>query len=415
MKARSKRARQLHLEVMARRQVILKRLEGLRLDQEGFHGDRRHLDLLFDALERDPTVVRPNRMLWNRWRRDHPRIKPNLRGANLRGLELGHMDFRAARLSRSDLSECGMWDARLMKADLRHANLQQAELNYATLDGAHLDHARLVQANLTLISAVGTSLRGADLSYVDLSGANLSGADLTQAHVSGVNAWSVTVDQNTRQRDMLIDVWVDPLEDLVDTENEAIEEIAVRTDHIEAAQLLHLLSSRQKMRAVIEALTGRVVLLLGNFGRTRKSLLLQVRKKLADLGYAPIVFDFPRPTERDLIETVSLIASMSRFVIADLTRPQSTPLEAMLIAPNVMIPFAPIIREGETPFAMFGALQAKYDWILDTWRYRDAKHLIRTLEGNVIDKCEAKVRALVRRRRRADPAMTSPVRRRVRA
>ena len=302
-----------------------------------------------------------------------------------------------------------MWDATLTNADLRHANLQEAELNYATLDGARLDRARLVQTNLTLVSAVGTSFRRADLSYADLGGANLSGADLTRAHGSGVNVWSVTVDENTRQKDMLIDVWVDPLEDLVDTENWAIEEIAVRTDHIEAAQLLHLLSSRQKMRTVIEALTGRVVLLLGNFGRTRKSLLLQVRKKLADLGYAPIVFDFPRPSERDLIETVSLIASMSRFVIADLTRPRSTPLEAMLIAPNVMIPFAPIIREGETPFAMFGALQAKYDWILDTWRYRDARHLMRTLEPK--SSCPARRRSAhsCKGARAGDPVVGSPV------
>jgi hypothetical protein len=389
--------------VTARREIFLDPLARLRRNRRGFRGNREHREILFDAIERDP-------MLWNKWRRDHPRVVPDLRHVDLRGLELHEMDFRSARLFEANLSECRMWSAIFTEADLRHANLQKTELNYAHLEGAHLDYARLVQSNLTMVSAEGAHFRHADLSYADLGGARLCGADLTEAHVSGVNAWNVEVDEYTRQTDMLIDVWVDPLLDLGDVDNSAIEQIAVRTDHIEAAQLLHLLSSRSKMRTVIQALTGRVVLLLGNFGRNRKSILLQVRVKLAELGYAPILFDFPRPDERDLIETVSLVAGMSRFVIADLTRPHSTPLEAMLIAPNVMIPFAPIIRYGETPFAMFGALQAKYDWILETWSYRDAEHLMRTLKRNVIDPCEQMSRKLVRRQRRADPPPATPAR-----
>jgi len=38
---------------------------------------------------------------------------------------------------------------------------------------------------------------------------------------------------------------------------------------------------------------------------------------------------------------------------------------------------ASIIRQRERPFSMFRSLQAKYDWVLPTWTYRDQGDLIR--------------------------------------
>jgi hypothetical protein len=319
----------------------------------------------------------------------------------LDGLDLNGFDLRWTRLVGAKLRNVKSWNIQLAGADLSRAKLDQADLSYGHLDGAKFNHARMVQTNLTMVSAQRASFREADLSYANLGGADLRGADLSLAHVSGVNAWRIEIDGSTRQKDMKVDVWVDPLEDLVDDQNWAIEEIAIKTDHLEAAHLMYLVSSRQKMRTIIDALTRKVVLVLGSFGPRRRSVLLALREHLAQMSYAPIVFDFPRPEQRDLIETVALLANMSRFVIADLTRPRSTPLEAMLIAPQVMVPFAPIIREGESPFAMFAALQAKYDWILDTTRYKDSRHLLRVL-GTIVTSCERKADQLVRRRRRAE-------------
>ncbi len=248
--------------------------------------------------------------------------------------------------------------------------------------------------------AEGASFRHADLAHANLSGVRLQAADLTGARVSGASVWEIGTDATTRQRDLIVDQWIDPIEHLVDYPRVAAEDIVVRADDIEAVHLLYLVSTRGKLKTVIDAMTERVVLLLGNFGSHRKAVLNSVRHKLADMGYAPVVFDFAAPVNRDFIETIALIAGLSRFVIADLTRPRSTPLEALAIAPHLMVPFASIIREGERPFSTFRAWQAKYQWVLPTWSYRNRGQLIRRLKADVVGPCE-RMRVRLRRRRRA--------------
>jgi hypothetical protein len=248
------------------------------------------------------------------------------------------------------------------------------------------------------------------ISHAILNGALLRGADLTGARVAGISAWGIQTNAGTRQQDLIVDEWGDPLEDIVDDTGAAIENIIVRVDHIEAAHLLYLVRSKEKLKTVIDAMTARVVLLLGNFGAGRKRILNLVQHKLADFGYAPVVFDFAAPVDRDLIETVALLAGLSRFVIADLTRPKSTPLESLLIAPQLMVPFASIIHHPERPFSMFRSLQAKYDWVLPTSIYRNEMHLIRQLKTMVIDRCE-RMRVKLTKRRQAAGTATRLLRR----
>jgi uncharacterized protein YjbI with pentapeptide repeats len=368
-------------------------LAELQAEQQTFRGNRSHLQRLLDALRSGAPTA------WNEWRRGHPTLRPDLRGANLQGAALSDFNLASARLAGARLTGVRAWQAHLAKADLRQAHLDMAELNYSDVRGANFDLSRLVAANLTLVNAQGASFLAANLSHAVLNGARLQGADLTGARVAGTSAWGIQTDARTRQNNLVVDAWVDPLEDVVDDTDAAIRNIIVHVDHIEAAHLLYLISTRGKFKTVVDALTTRVVLLLGNFASRRKAVLNAVRHKLADLGYAPVVFDFAAPVDRDLIETVALIAGLSRFVIADLTRPRSTPLESMLIAPQLMIPFASIIREGERPFSMFRALQAKYDWILPTWVYRSQSHLVSQLKTRIVDPCERVRLELTRRRK----------------
>jgi hypothetical protein len=78
------------------------------------------------------------------------------------------------------------------------------------------------------------------------------------------------------------------------------------------------------------------------------------------------------------------LAGMCLFIIADITNPKSSPLELQAAVPNYMVPFVPIIQEGEEPFAMFKNLQGKFDWVLDLLTYDSTLHLISGLEEAVI-------------------------------
>jgi len=99
----------------------------------------------------------------------------------------------------------------------------------------------------------------------------------------------------------------------------------------------------------------------------------------------PIVFDFERPTDKDFTETIKTLASISYFVIADVTNPKSSPLELQATVPDYQIPFVPIIQEGEKPFSMMADLQTKYPWILKTRTYDSIETLMKTLKPRIID------------------------------
>jgi hypothetical protein len=135
---------------------------------------------------------------------------------------------------------------------------------------------------------------------------------------------------------------------------------------------------------VINTIGQRGVLILGRFSEERKIVLDVLREKLRKLNFLPIVFDFERSTERDFTETIITLAGLSCFIIADITNPKSSPLELQATVPNYMIPFVPIIQEGEQPFSMFRDLKGKYDWILDILEYDTPTNLIKGLERAVV-------------------------------
>jgi hypothetical protein len=118
-------------------------------------------------------------------------------------------------------------------------------------------------------------------------------------------------------------------------------------------------------------------------------------------GFLPIVFDFERPKDRDFTETIMTLAGMSCFVIADITNPKAVPLELQAAVPDYMIPFVPILQDGEAAFSMFSNLQSKYDWVLDELRYDSCDSLIKVLDKAVIYPALEKHRELELRKAQA--------------
>ncbi len=129
---------------------------------------------------------------WNAWREQNPDIKPDLReadlsGVNLVGTNLSHTDLEKANLSSADLIETNLSSAYLSRADLSGANLSSANLSHTDLEKANLSGANLNRANLLDANLVGGILIHADLSHADLIETNLSSGNLSRADLSGVN------------------------------------------------------------------------------------------------------------------------------------------------------------------------------------------------------------------------------------
>jgi uncharacterized protein YjbI with pentapeptide repeats len=376
---------------------------------------------------------------WNTWRGENPSVVPDLSGANLSGANLSGANLNGAYLTQAHLYGANLIAANLIAANLTDANLNQANLSRADLSGAHLngtDHfkadlgganlsganlsrAFLPRANLSGAQLTGGALGGADFYAANLSGANLSGANLIEANLSwanlsradlsgGVLVSAILVDTDLTGADLTgcriygVSAWGLKLEETTKQQNLVItpeNEPTVTVDNIEVAQFVYLMLHNEKIRDVIDTIGKKGVLLLGRFTEGRMVVLERLREKLRDLGFVPMVFNFDKPETKDFTETVRLLCNLSHFVIVDITNPRSAPLELQATVPDYMIPFAPILQEGEEPFAMFVDLQNKYDWVLrPVIRYPSVDRLIEVLKDKIVRPAEKKFNKLVARR-----------------
>jgi hypothetical protein len=314
---------------------------------------------------------------WNGWRSKNRNIHPDLSGANLSGAHLETADLFQANLSGANLSKAKLTrmsglqvnfsganlsgamldEAFLVQANLAGANLSRTNLFRADLGDANLQDATLAWSSLMSARQSGADLRGATLrpavlSFTDLTGANLNGVDLSEddlersllietdvrgasldgCRVYGTSVWNVKTNQDTKQRSLIIT---------------AMNEPEVSVDIIEVAQFVYLLLNNAKIRDVIDTIGEKGVLLLGRF--TEGRMQERLRDKLRDLGFVPMVFNFEKPETKGFAETVRLLCNLSHFVIVDITNPRSAPLELQATVPNYMVPFVPILQDGEEP------------------------------------------------------------------
>jgi hypothetical protein len=63
-----------------------------------------------------------------------------------------------------------------------------------------------------------------------------------------------------------------------------------------------------------------------------------------------------------------------------------------------MVPFVPILEEGQSSFAIFVDLQIQYDWVLDVIVYPSADRLVEVLEDVIVRPAEAMFNKLLERR-----------------
>lgn len=296
--------------------------------------------------------------------------KANLTGADLTGAFLANADLSEAHLKRANLT-----DAHLKRANLTEADLTEAVLVRAGLAGANLIKANLTEAHLRRADLAGADLTGAFLLDAVFVGTNLKGANLTGCYVYGISAWNVKL-EGAIQSNLLITPRDEP---------------AIQVDNLEVAQFVYLLLNNERIRHVFDTITSKVVLILGRFTPERKVVLDAIRDELRKRHYSPVLFDFEKPSSRDLTETVSTLAHMARFVIADITDAKSIPQELMAIVPNLpSVPVQPLLLSSQREYGMFEHFK-QYPWVLEPVLYENQQALLAELESKVIDPAEAKV------------------------
>lgn len=333
---------------------------------------------------------------WNDLRQQYPHIEVNLRrgalvGANLAGADIDGVDLHDAKLVLADLDGVHMSEANLKGAVLAGASLRGADLSItnftgAVLEGANLSDADLTGANLTntnltkanlgyarlnLADCIGTNFTNADLSFGSIVGAKFKEANLDSCVIYGISAWDVIL-ENTTQKNLRI---VNPMS-------------TITVDNIKIAQFIYLLLSNPEIRDVLDTVSTKIVLILGRFTDDRKPVLDTIRNELRMRNYVPVLFDFSIPNNRDITETVSTLAHLARFVIADITDAKSIPQELMAIVPNLpSVPIQPLLLSSTKEYGMFEHFK-RYPWVLSTFEYDNIDHLVKTIEENIIRPAE---------------------------
>ncbi len=381
----------------------------------GFEAERRgrplrlgnHLEVLMQGID-----------VWNKWREQHPEIQPDLSNVNL-------TEFSKANLSNTNLSNTNLCKTMLAFTDLSRANLQGADITESILlranfDGANLDRtcfsfsnlrgasltnaihinrAIINGANLSEADLTNCNLSGANFSECNLSKANLSSADLTGANLSRANLVGTNFREATLTECRIYGISAWDIELTGASQNSLIitpkDQPTITVDNLKIAQFIYLLLNNQEIRDVIDTIAKKAVLILGRFTPERKAILDALRDELRRRGYLPILFDFKKPSSRNLTETVSTLAHLSRFIIADLTDPRSIPNELRAIIPILRVPVQPLLNTLEEPYGMFEDFQ-DYPWVLPTYRYTDLDSLLASLQGKVIDPAEHKAQELTK-------------------
>jgi uncharacterized protein YjbI with pentapeptide repeats len=133
--------------------------------------------------------LKKGRDKWNKWRNEpfNREIIPNLRGADIHGVDLSGVNLSGSMLRRANLSGSNLSQANLNGVDLSEVNLSGANLSSADMRGVNLSGSNLRRADLSRTNLTQANLNGVDLIEVNLSGANLSGADIRGVNLSGVN------------------------------------------------------------------------------------------------------------------------------------------------------------------------------------------------------------------------------------
>ncbi|WP_116367569.1 pentapeptide repeat-containing protein [Parahaliea mediterranea] len=301
------------------------------------------------------TVLMQGAASWNAWREQNraplsfaaPQWYdcPGPDGLQIKGRN--HLDF-----SGMDLSGVSIYNAFAEGLNLRNAyfvgaHFEEGDFSRADFSGATFRDTRFNKTIFTGACFEGASFVNCNLNRVNLVGANFKVARITETVVYGIAAWDMAVADDVEQSRLVIEKTYALYSELI-----AGGTIPLMVDDIELAQFVYYLNNHRKMRDTLNILNDRGVLLLGRFQDGGLERLYRVRDWFQNQGYMPMIFDFARPDNLSLSETVVTMAGLSKFVVADLSG-GSVPAELQSILGQIK---KPLLAFGD-PYALFPDLE----------------------------------------------------------
>jgi uncharacterized protein YjbI with pentapeptide repeats len=327
----------------------------------------------------------------------------NLRYVNFMYSELKNVDFSNTDLSFADLSSTVLKNAiflnsQLIRTQFYCSNLSNATfsnvvithvdftgsllhdvtINHSGVDFCTFDDAKIVRSSLSEVSLMGSSFFKANLSHSKFANCNFKGSIFIETDINesifedcsifGISCWKIAGTPRVIQNLNIAD----------------FNENRITVDNLEVAQFLYLILNNKELQSIINTVTTKLVLILGRFSDEQKPILNHIREKLPDFDLIPVIFDFDCPCTRDADETVSILASLSKFVIVDITDPRSTPQELKgIVEGHPSIPIQPIIRENQREYGMYDHFRS-YHWVQPIQTYKDLDDLSINFEEKII-------------------------------
>src|SRR6266705_1143233 len=300
----------------------------------------------------DPSkIVLRGAKVWNAWRKRHRASltfaaphwynAPGRNGVQVKGrnrLDFSRMNLSGVAIHGAfaeglNLRNAVFEDAHFEEGDFSRANFtavsfRNTRFNKTVLTGANFDGATFVNCNLNRINLVGASFRVKEIS---------------ETVVYGISAWDLQTSDDMKQSKLVIERTYGLYSDLIRE-----GKVPLMVDDIELAQFVYYLSNHKKMGDTLNILNAKGVLLLGRFKGGGLERLYSIRERLQRKGYMAMIFDFERPDNLSLTETVVTMAGLSKFVVVDLSG-SSVPAELQSILSQIK---KPILAFGD-PYAMF--------------------------------------------------------------
>lgn len=347
------------------------------------------------AINEHVEIFKKGQEEWNAWRNANPRISPDLsdidfeRDVHTYKSKYDMPEFTGFNLSCTNLSritarnsffiDCSFEGSDINFSDLcfsffQRCNFSESSLAVTKIGSAEFHFCDFTRADLSYCSAEETNFSGSMfistvLSNMSLVKTNFTDATIDQARVYGISAWDLRL-EGSRQSNIYIEE----------------EGTSITVPTIELAQFISLLVNNSKLRDVIDTITSKVVLILGRFTEDRKETLDSIKEALQSRGYLPVLFDFGGPNNRDITETIITLASLAKFVVADISSPKSIPQELTAIIPQFpSLPVQPVIERSQTEYGMFEHWN-RYPWVLSKIEYDESD--IQSLVELVAKNCE---------------------------